>query len=190
MINVEAIKAKAKLMRIPLSELADKIGYSEAGMHRAFSHGKVNLRTIVNISQVLGMELKDFVTDEKMLQALDSVNKPIAGAKEKSGTKDFDERLIQNYIERISALTDGLHAYQHQMEIKDEQLKKKDEQIDIFLKVLVQKDDLIEELTKQVNSMIELNKTKDETLKVILNYCESMGMNVKTPKEKKVPIQE
>jgi hypothetical protein len=154
MINVEAIKAKSKLMRMPLSELAEKIGYSEAGMHRAFSLGKINLRTIINISQVLGMELKEFVTDEKMLQALNSINKPFAETSEKNLTKNFEERMTQSFIERINALTDGLNAYEHQMDIKDEQIKKKDEQIDILLKALEQKDVLIVELTKQVNLML------------------------------------
>jgi adenylate kinase family enzyme len=181
MIDIEAVKAKAKYMRMPLCELAEKIGYSEAGMYRAFSHGKFNVRLIVNISQVLGIELKDFVTDEKMLQSLISLNKPFAAANEKEGINNYEERMNKSYVERINALTDGLNAYHHQMEIKDGQLQKKDEQIDIFLKVLMQKDELIEELTKQVSSILEQNKTKDETLMVILNYCKSLGMDVKIP---------
>jgi len=79
MINVEVIKTRAKLLRMPLSELAEKIGYSEAGLHQAFKHEKINFRAVNNISKVLGLAVEEFVTDLEMLEVIAPINKNLEG---------------------------------------------------------------------------------------------------------------
>jgi hypothetical protein len=142
MINVEVIKARAKLMRMPLSELAEKIGYSEAGMHAAFKHEKINYRAVNSISKVLGLALEEFVTDQEMLEILAPLNNNSNGRNIMRESID-QTILIEAHLERIKALNQGLNAYREQMEIKDRQIKVKDEQIMIFLKALNDKDEII-----------------------------------------------
>jgi hypothetical protein len=163
MIDVEAIKKRAKLLRIPLSELANRISYSEAGLHRAFLNEKMNLRAVLSIAQVLGMELSEIVTDEGMLKALDAIKAPAQNQKD-----DVSLTMIKELLE-------------HKTESMENTIN--------FLIVQIEKKDLLIDKNNQIiEDLIKQLKDKDETHKGLFQFIKGMGVKINKNSEGKLSV--
>jgi len=165
MIDIELIKQGAKQRKMPLSDLACRVDYSEAGFHKALTNGTLRIEAIVRIAKILDLSLDSFVKDEKILK----LAKALGNTNDSEGLSN-GEQVIKNYIERIQAMTEGLNAYHQQMDMKDEQIKMKDLQMMKCITSIETKDRLIEELVKQ---NLEKDKTIKEVLKELNDFVKS-----------------
>jgi hypothetical protein len=138
MFDIELIKRKAKEAKMPLAELAEKIGYSEAGFHKAIANGTLNLKAIIRLSQVLSLPLEDFIQNEEVVTlatAVDKANQDEPDRKWGDVMKAMEQER-ENYRLTIEGLLE-------QLKEKDNQIREKDSQIDKFIGGMSQKDELI-----------------------------------------------
>ncbi|MCK9399645.1 MAG: hypothetical protein M0Q51_06575 [Bacteroidales bacterium] len=138
MFDIELIKRKAKEVKMPLAELAEKIGYSEAGFHKAIANGTLNLKAIIRLSQVLDLPLEDFIQNKEVVTLATVIDKT---HQEEPGRKWSDMiKGIEQERENLRLTIEGLLE---QLKEKDNQLREKDNQIDRFIIAMSQKDELI-----------------------------------------------
>lgn len=64
MLNVPAIKQRAKEVRITLKQLADAIGMSEGGFHTALANSSLKLNAIEKLALVLKLDLHEIIVFE------------------------------------------------------------------------------------------------------------------------------
>lgn len=132
MIDVEFIKSVAKEKKISLAELAEKIGYSEAGFHRACSNAKFKIDALQKISQVLEISPERFIKNETTLRLVEAM-----GSTRIEQIRQFDWDNIHQLIESERAfLHDTIMHTRKQLEVKDTQ-------IEHLMKQLELKDSLI-----------------------------------------------
>lgn len=57
---IQKIKELARIKDIPISELAEKIGFTNSGLHRAFANNDLKLSTLEKIANVLNVPMSSF----------------------------------------------------------------------------------------------------------------------------------
>lgn len=138
MFDIELIKRTAKEAKMTLAELAEKIGYSEAGFHKAIANGTLNLKAIIKLSQVLNLPLETFIQKEEVLTLATVINKV---NQEEPDSKWGDMMRVIEQERQYLRLT--IESLLEQLKEKDNQLKEKDSQIDKFIISMSQKDGVI-----------------------------------------------
>jgi transcriptional regulator with XRE-family HTH domain len=138
MFDIELIKRTAKEVKMPLAELAEKIGYSEAGFHKAIANGTLNLKAIIKLSQVLSLPLEEFIQKEEVLTLATVINKV---NQEEPDSKWGD--MVKGIEQERQYLRLTIEGLLEQLKEKDNQIREKDSQIDKFIIGMSQKDELI-----------------------------------------------
>lgn len=119
MIDVEFIKSVAKEKKISLAELAERIGYSEAGFHRACSNAKFKIDALQKISLVLEITPERFIKNETTLRLVQAM-----GSTRIESTRQFDWDILHQLIESERAfLHDTIMHTRKQLEVKDSQIE-------------------------------------------------------------------
>jgi transcriptional regulator with XRE-family HTH domain len=87
----QKIRSGAKAKGIPLFELAERIGISETGFYVMLRKQAIKVKTLIQISDTLGMPLKHFFSEEE--------SKPISSRREEIKFLKEKATLLHKLIE-------------------------------------------------------------------------------------------
>jgi len=136
MIDFELIKKVAKEKKITLAELAKKVGYSEAGFHKAIQNKKLKTETLIKIGEALDLNLEHFIGDENAIK----VARIMSITKDELGRPGGDFDAVSKFIERQDKFIEGSLTFFMK------QCEEKDRQIDHLIRQLELKDGLIKSI--------------------------------------------
>ncbi|HNQ82246.1 MAG TPA: helix-turn-helix transcriptional regulator [Bacteroidales bacterium] len=148
MVDYEIIKQYAREKKISLAELAERIGYTESGFHKAVANNTLKTDKLIKIAEVLSISLESFIKSEDVLRMATALNKNKIELKPDNET--FNRDLIESQ-ERM--MRDAVIFYREQLKEKDRQIAGKDKQIDHLMNQLELKDGLIRSIIEFARGM-------------------------------------
>ena len=119
MIDIEFIKNAAKAKRMTLGELAERIGYSEPGFHRACANMKFKIDALQKLGQVLQITPESYIKDERSLKIIQALN---------SSQLETESNPVMENIHQIiegerKHFEEEITHYRKQLDVKDRQIE-------------------------------------------------------------------
>lgn len=150
MVDIEFIKNAAKSKRMTLGELADRIGYSEPGFHRACVNKNFKIDALQKIGEVLQITPESYIKDQRTLTIIQALN----NGRVEPVSNPNSESINQIVEGERKHFEDEISHYRKQLEVKDKQ-------IDHLMNQLELKDNLIRAVMNFYKEMgVELSEKK------------------------------